>query len=42
MGKNSIATMSIGFEISGRDELKSISEKIRNIEGVIDIERTTG
>ncbi len=42
MSKSGIATMSIGFETSGREELRNISEKLRNIEGVIDIERTTG
>ena len=42
MGKNRVATMSMSFEISGRDELKSIVDKLRNIDGVIDIERSTG
>ena len=34
--------MELGFEISGRDELNRIIEKLRQIPGVIDIERTTG
>lgn len=42
MGKSGVATMTIGFEISGRNELKSIADKLRNVEGIIDIERTTG
>lgn len=40
--KSGLATMSVSFEISGRDELQRIIEKIRSIESVIDIERTTG
>ena len=42
MGKNRVATMTKSFEISGRDELKSIADKLRNIDGIIDIERSTG
>ncbi|HKM35626.1 MAG TPA: bifunctional (p)ppGpp synthetase/guanosine-3',5'-bis(diphosphate) 3'-pyrophosphohydrolase [Lachnospiraceae bacterium] len=40
--KQGIATMQISFEISGREELNKIIDKIRTIESVIDIERTTG
>ncbi len=40
--KQGLATMSVAFEISNRDELIRIIEKIRSIESVIDIERTTG
>lgn len=40
--RNGIATMSVSFEISGRDELQKLVEKLRNVESVIDIERTTG
>lgn len=40
--KQGIATMSISFEISGREELNQIVSKLRNIGSVIDIERTTG
>ena len=40
--KQGIATMSISFEITGRNELSSIIEKLKLIENVIDIERTTG
>ncbi len=42
LSKQGVVTMSTSFEISSRDELNHIIEKIRNIESVIDIERTTG
>ena len=42
ISKQGVATMELGFEISGRDELNRIIEKLRQIPGVIDIERTTG
>ena len=34
--------MAIAFEINNREELNRIVEKIRSIECVVDIERTTG
>jgi GTP pyrophosphokinase len=40
--KQGIATMVIGFEIGGRDELQSIIDKLGNIDSIIDIERTRG
>jgi len=40
--KQGLATLQTTFEISGRDELNRIIEKINGIESVIDIERTTG
>jgi len=40
--KQGLATMNINFEISSRSELERIIDKIRNIDSVIDIERTTG
>ena len=40
--KQGIATLQISFEITGKDELNRIIDKIRGIESVIDIERTTG
>ena len=40
--KQGIATLSTSFEITGREQLNSIIEKIRMIDSVIDIERTTG
>ena len=42
INKQDIVTLSTSFEISGRDELNRIMERIRNVESVIDIERTTG
>jgi len=42
MSKQGIATMAVTFEISGKEELNRIIDKIRNIESVRDIERTTG
>ena len=42
LSKQGIVTMSTSFEITSRDELNHVIEKIRNIESVIDIERTTG
>ncbi len=40
--KQGTATMSVSFEIRSREELQRIIDKIRTIESVIDIERTTG
>jgi GTP pyrophosphokinase len=40
--KQGIATMVIGFEIGGRDELQAIIDKLKTIDSVIDIERTRG
>jgi GTP pyrophosphokinase len=40
--KQGLATLQTTFEISGRDELNRIIDKIRSIESVIDIERTVG
>ncbi len=42
INKQGLATLQTTFEISGRDELNRIIDKIRSIESVIDIERTTG
>ena len=36
------ATISISFEISSKEELSSLIAKIRQIESVLDVERTTG
>lgn len=41
-GKNGIATLVLSFSTSGRSELADVVEKIRNIPGIIDIERTSG
>ena len=40
--KQGLATLATSFEISNREELNRIIDKIRSIESVIDIERTTG
>ena len=42
VSKQGVVTMATSFEISSREELNHVIEKIRNIESVIDIERTTG
>ncbi len=40
--KQGTATISVGFEINGVEQLSYITSKLRAIESVIDIERTTG
>ncbi len=40
--KQGVATMQTSFEISSREELNRIIDKIRTIDSVVDIERTTG
>jgi GTP pyrophosphokinase len=40
--KQGIATISVAFETKGKEELTSLIEKIRQVESVIDIERTSG
>ena len=40
--KQGLATMQTTFEVSSREELNRVIDKIRGIESVIDIERTTG
>ncbi|MDE7477414.1 MAG: ACT domain-containing protein, partial [Lachnospiraceae bacterium] len=40
--KQDIATMGMTFEIGSREELQMIVEKLKTIDSVIDIERTTG
>ena len=40
--KQEKATMSMSFEIGSKEELRSLIEKIRQVESVIDVERTTG
>ena len=41
-GKSGTATLEIGFEITGIEQLQELTGKLRSIDGVIDIERTTG
>ena len=40
--KQGLATLQTTFEIRSREELNRVIDKIRGIESVIDIERTTG
>ncbi len=40
--KQGTATLELGFDITGVQELNELTAKLRAIEGVIDIERTTG
>jgi GTP pyrophosphokinase len=40
--KQGTASVSVAFEIHGRDELNRIIDKLRKVESVLDIERTTG
>ncbi|MBE5868542.1 MAG: bifunctional (p)ppGpp synthetase/guanosine-3',5'-bis(diphosphate) 3'-pyrophosphohydrolase [Lachnospiraceae bacterium] len=42
VNKQELATIQVSFEIENREKLNHIVDKIRNIESVIDIERTTG
>jgi len=42
IAKDDIATLQTTFEISSREELNRLIDKLRNIESVIDIERTSG
>lgn len=40
--KQGVVTMAIGFEIKGKEELNRIMDKLKSVEGVMDIERTAG
>jgi GTP pyrophosphokinase len=40
--KQGIATIDVSFNTKGRSQIKNLVEKLRQIESVIDIERTTG
>ena len=40
--KQGLATITMTFDVAGREELISLTDKLRNIESVIEIERTTG
>ena len=42
VGKNGVATISLAFDVNGREELDAAIGKLRQIESVIDIERTRG
>ncbi len=40
--KQGIATISVSFSVKGKEELEKLVEKVRQIDSIIDIERTTG
>lgn len=40
--KQGIATMTISFETAGIDEITHLMSKLRQVEGVVDIQRTVG
>lgn len=40
--KQGVATITISFNTKGKDELTSVIDRLRQIESVVDIERTTG
>ena len=40
--KQGIATIDVAFQTKGREQITKIVEKIKQIESVMDIERTTG
>lgn len=42
LSKQGTVTMELAFVVRGRDELNHIIEKLRQIVGVLDIERTVG
>jgi GTP pyrophosphokinase len=40
--RQGIATVVLSFDVGGVDELRFLTEKIRQVEGVMEIERSTG
>ncbi len=40
--KQGTATISVTFEIGGKEELQRIAEKLYQVESVLDVERATG
>lgn len=42
INKQQVATFNCGFKVNNKDELASLTEKIRQVPSVIDIERTRG
>ena len=40
--KQGLATMDTSFQVSSREELVTVTDKLRQIDSVIDIERSTG
>ena len=42
LNKQGRATVNVKFQIHSKEQLNKVIDKIRNIEGIIDIERTSG
>ena len=42
VNKQGVATVEISFEITGIEALRTLTDKLRQIDGIIDIERTSG
>ena len=42
VNKQGVATILLTFDVQGKEELASLTAKIRQIESVIDIQRTSG
>ncbi len=42
VNKKNIATINIGFDIHGKEELSKLVDKLLKIDGITDVERTTG
>jgi GTP pyrophosphokinase len=42
INKQGMATLQTAFAVESREELNRVIDKIRSVEGVVDIERTTG
>ena len=40
--KQGVATITLAFRTKGRDELNSLVDKLRQVESIMDIERTRG
>ena len=40
--KKGTATIEAGFIVHGREELAAVSKKLRQLDGIIDIERAAG
>ena len=40
--KKGTATIEVGFIVKGRSELNHVIEKLRQVQGILDIERTVG
>ena len=42
ISKHEKATISVSFNVESKEELQSLAEKVRQVDSVIDVERTTG